>query len=150
MVKQLVAIHVALRGGMKSSEQWSICRQHQGGLQKGEIHVIAEDRKIRDSRRSFTLPTRQLKIDQKQNPKGLLELTALEKESGANFIHFNIFKSFSFCPESKVGAKKGRRPDSDITISRWDTALRPQHWHQNLALHPCSLKVSSSAPHNEK
>lgn len=118
MVKQLVAVHMALRGGMKNSEQWRVCRQHRGGLQKGEIHVTAENKKIRDLRRSSTLPTRQLKIDQKQNPKGLLELTALKEESGANFIHFNVFKSFSFCPESKVGAKKGRRPDSDITISR--------------------------------
>lgn len=61
-----------------------------GGWEKGEIHVTAEDEKIRDSRRSFALPIRQLKIDQKKNPKGLLELTAPKEESGANFIHFNI------------------------------------------------------------
>lgn len=69
-----------------------------GGLEKGEIHVTAEVKKIRDLRRSFALPTRQLKIDQKKNPKGLLEMTAPKEESGANFIHFNILKAFSFLP----------------------------------------------------
>lgn len=63
-----------------------------GGLEKGEIHVTAEDKKIRDLRRSFALPTRQLKIDQKKNPKVLFEMTAPTEESGANFIHLNILK----------------------------------------------------------
>lgn len=71
-----------------------------GGTAEGGNSCHSRKKKIRDLRRSSTLPTRQLKIDQKQNPKGLLELTALKEESGANFIHFNIFKSFSFYPES--------------------------------------------------
>lgn len=105
--------YVASRGLMKSSEQRRVCRQRRGWTGKGEIYVAAEDKKIRDLRRSFALPTRQLKIDQKKNPKGLLELTAPKEESGANFIHFNILKSFYFCPGRAGGAKRGRRPDSD-------------------------------------
>lgn len=72
------------------------------------------------------MPTRQLKIDQKKNPKGLLELTAPKEESGANFIHLNIFKSFSFCPGSRGGASKG---ENQILISLLldETGLSPLH-----------------------
>lgn len=72
MVKQLVAVHMALRGGMKSSEQWRVCRQHRGGLQKGEIHVTAENKKNKRLEEEFYFAHQTIENRSKAEPKGFV------------------------------------------------------------------------------